>query len=118
MIKHILPNISGNPKSLKKYHTSWKVPEAVTQRCSVRKVFLEIPQNSQENTCARAKKRLWHRCFPVNFAKFLRTPFLWKTPGLLLLKFFKYSNVYNVGEDLLRAFCKLLYLRFCVSSDQ
>ena len=22
------------------------------------------------------KKRLWHRCFPVNFAKFLRTPFL------------------------------------------
>ena len=22
------------------------------------------------------KKRLWYRCFPVNFAKFLRTPFL------------------------------------------
>ena len=22
------------------------------------------------------KKRLWHRCFPVKFAKFLRTPFL------------------------------------------
>ena len=21
------------------------------------------------------KKRLWHSCFPVNFAKFLRTPF-------------------------------------------
>ena len=21
------------------------------------------------------KKRLWHRCFPVNFAKFLKTPF-------------------------------------------
>ena len=21
-------------------------------------------------------KRLWHSCFPVNFAKFLRTPFL------------------------------------------
>ena len=27
--------------------------EAVTQRCSVKKVFLEILQNSQENTCAR-----------------------------------------------------------------
>ena len=27
------------------------------------------------------KKRLWHRCFPVNFAKFLRTPFLQKTFG-------------------------------------
>ena len=21
------------------------------------------------------KKRLWHRCYPMNFAKFLRTPF-------------------------------------------
>ena len=27
--------------------------EAVAQRCSVKKVFLEITQNSQENTCAR-----------------------------------------------------------------
>ena len=25
------------------------------------------------------KTRLWHRCFPVNFAKFLRTPFLQNT---------------------------------------
>ena len=25
---------------------------------------------------AEAWKRLWHRCFPVNFAKFLITPFL------------------------------------------
>ena len=63
------------------------VTEAFAQRCSVKKLFLEISQNSQENTCARAsfliklqapatllKKRLW--CFPVNFAKFLRTHFL------------------------------------------
>ena len=27
------------------------------------------------------KKRLWHRCFPVNFAKFLRMPFLQNTSG-------------------------------------
>ena len=27
--------------------------EAIIQRCSVKKVFLEISQNSQENTCAR-----------------------------------------------------------------
>ena len=33
--------------------------EVVTQRCSVKKVFLEILQNSQENTCARV-------CFSVN----------------------------------------------------
>ena len=30
------------------------------------------------------KKRLWHRCFPVNFAKFLRTPFSQNTSGRLL----------------------------------
>ena len=27
--------------------------EAVAKRCSVKKVFFEISQNSQENTCAR-----------------------------------------------------------------
>ena len=45
--------------------------KAAVQTCSVKKVFLEISQNSQENTCTR----LWHRCFPLNFVKFLRTSF-------------------------------------------
>ena len=55
--------------------------EAIVRRCSVKEVFLEISQNSQENTCARASffnkvaGGAWHRCFPVNFAKFLRTAF-------------------------------------------
>ena len=62
-------------------------------------VFSEISQNSQENTCARVsfliklqaacifiKKRLWHRCFPVSFAKLLRTPFLTEHLQWLLLK--------------------------------
>ena len=31
------------------------------------------------------KKRLWHRCFPVNFEKFLRTPFLIEHLWLRLL---------------------------------
>ena len=31
------------------------------------------------------KKRLWRRCFPVNFAKFLGTPFSQNTSGRLLL---------------------------------
>ena len=32
------------------------------------------------------KKRLWHRCFPVNFAIFLRTPFFIEHLWWLLLK--------------------------------
>ena len=43
-----------------------------------------ILENSHENPCDRVsfliklqlKKRLWHRCFHVNIAKFLRTSFL------------------------------------------
>ena len=31
-------------------------------------------------------KRLWHRCFPVNFVKFLRTPFFTEHLSWLLLK--------------------------------
>ena len=26
------------------------------------------------------KKRLWHRCFPVNYVKFLRASFFYRTP--------------------------------------
>ena len=64
-------------------------------------LFLEISQNSQENTSARVslffnkfaglrsatllKKRLWYRCFLVNSAKFLRTPFLQNSSRRLLL---------------------------------
>ena len=40
------------------------------------------------------KKKLWHRCFPVNFAKFLRrTPFLQNTSGRLLLLLFDFEIV-------------------------
>ena len=67
----------------------FKDTEAVLQRCSVKKVALEISQNSLKSTCARVSflikllgsglrlyyTRLWRRSFPVNFAKFLRTPF-------------------------------------------
>ena len=48
--------------------------------CSIKKkMFLEILQNSRENTCRpRAstllKKGIWHRFFPVNFANFYRPP--------------------------------------------
>ena len=51
----------------------YAVTEAAIQRCSVKKVFLKISQNSQENTCAR-----------VSF-KFLRTPFFIEHLRWLLL---------------------------------
>ena len=36
---------------------------------------------NQPRSATLLKKRLWRRCFPVNFAKFLRTPFLQNTSG-------------------------------------
>ena len=53
--------------------------EAVVQRCSVKKVFLEVSQNSQENICTRVS-------FLIKLqASDLRTPFskntfFYKTP--------------------------------------
>ena len=38
-----------------------------------------------------SKIRFWHMCFPVNFAKFLRTPFL--TERLRWLLFYRTSHV-------------------------
>ena len=61
------------------------------RRCSIKKIFLKILQNLQENTCTRVSFliklqdfRLRHRCFPITFAKFSRTPFLWNTLWQLL----------------------------------
>ena len=66
--------------------------EAVLQRGSIKNVFLIISQNSQENTCARVsllKNKLWHRYFPVNFAKFLRVFTGKKHPQIRLQRFEK-----------------------------
>ena len=55
------------------------------------------------------KKRLWHRCFPVTFVKFLKTPFFiehlwWLLPTLLVpvtsdanLRIFQYKLFRNIG---------------------
>ena len=51
------------------------------------------------------KKRLWHRCFPVNFAKFLRTFFI-RTP----LRLFLYS------ETCLQNFRKMIHHRCSTGS--
>ena len=85
------------------------------RRCSLRKGgVLEISQNSQENTYARAsffnkvggltpanlfKKRLWQRCFPVNFVTFSRTHLLQKTSGRLLPWIACNNNFYKLGMN-------------------
>ena len=82
-----------------------------------------MPKTSQENTCARVssrpatklKKRNWrHRYFPVDFAKFLRTPFLQNTSGLLPREVFfkkavlKYFAIFT-GKHLYWSLCSVKF---------
>ena len=63
------------------------------QRCSIIKSVLKnfvkfTGKHLYQNLPRPAtllKKGLWNRCFPVNFTKFLRTPFLQNTSRRLLL---------------------------------
>ena len=61
--------------------------ESVVQKCSVRKgVLRNFAKFTGKHLCHSLffkkilKRRLWHRCFPVKFAKFLRTGFLIERP--------------------------------------
>ena len=78
----------------------WIICRSSHRRCSLRKGVLRnfvkftrehLYQNLLFNKVAGLrpatllKKKLWHRCFPINFAKFLRTPLLRNTSRRLLL---------------------------------
>ena len=68
--------------------------EAVAQTCSVKNVFLEISQNSQENTCVRVsfliklqaqvckfiKKEALAQVFSSEFCKISKNTFSYTTP--------------------------------------
>ena len=76
---HLVPFINFSVDSARSSH----------QRCSVRKgVLRNFTKFSGKHLCQSLfllKKRLRHRCFPVSFVKFPRTPFLQNTSGRLLL---------------------------------
>ena len=110
------------------------MPEAVAHRCSVKKVFLNISQNWQENTCTSLffnqvacitdsqpatllKTRLWRRCFRVNFAKFLKTPFVTEHLPWLILKCDHWhgniQNKFTMGKNLQIKVSYLTDFYFC-----
>ena len=82
---------------------NWSL-EPVTMRCSVKKVFLKISWNSQENISARisflvklhgnfVRKETLAQGFPVNFARFFKKTFFC---FFLLLLFF----IFMVEEEI------------------
>ena len=81
--------------------------EAVALWCYVKNMSWNISQNSHENMRARVsflinaglrpstllKKRLWRKCFLVNFAIFLRTSFFKRTPSVAPAADFDYNFI-------------------------
>ena len=116
--------ILENMVFLLKYHIDWhprKGPRSSHRRCSTRKgVVRNFAKFTGKDLCQSLfcnkvtglrpatllKKRLWRRCFPVNFAKFLGQLFLQNTPGRLLLEFQLFSVL------LWRPFQTFLYIAF------
>ena len=85
---------SVEKRSLSYFHNQFnflkvKSSEAVAQRCSqkFRKIHRKAPV--PEFSATLLKKGLWHRCFLVNFAKFIRAPFLTEHLRWLLLNLHK-----------------------------
>ena len=91
--KHVWLSAIHNRFSWKKYLLQRK-SRSTQRRCSVKEGMQRPAQVFSCKYCEIFKdsyfeKHLWtagHRCFPVNFAKFLRTPFLQNTSGRLLLE--------------------------------
>ena len=107
LIRFNLQNNHGNPSSGEPHYSPQNgqpnsddtVFRGSRRCCSIKKVFLKVLQNSQETPVSKSfffnkaaglspatllKKRLQHKCFSVNFAKFLRTPLLQNTSRRLL----------------------------------
>ena len=100
-INSVRNNITGffccKEKCKKEFPTTFRSSH---QRCSMKKgVLRNLAKFTGKHLCrclffnkgaglrpaTLLKRRLWYRCFPVNFAKFLRTPILQNTSGRLLL---------------------------------
>ena len=76
--------------------------KAAFRSCFAKQVFLKTSQYSEESTCdgvsfnkvtdlkacSFIKKKLQHRCFPVNIVKFLKTAFLHVIQVIFELRFF------------------------------
>ena len=69
-------------KTIKIYISLDWFTEAVAQRCSVKKVFLEILQNSQENTCNFNNKETLTQVFSCEFCKISKNTFCYRIPPL------------------------------------
>ena len=63
------------------------------------KIFTFRSSHQRCSTATLLKKRLWHRCFPVNFVKFLRTPLLQKKKATASVRFKNILALHSVDAS-------------------
>ena len=106
------------PKTFAVFHRYiWGYFRSNYQRCSLRKgVLRNFTKSTRKHLCQSLffnkvpglrpatllKKMPWHRCFPVNFEKFLRTTFLQNTCVPLLIFFSKDFHDFSLFGVILR----------------
>ena len=73
-------------------------PEVFCKKVVLRKIAKFTAKHLCLRPATLLKKRLWHRCFPVNFAKFLRTTFFIDHLWWLLVNFFTESHPKRNGN--------------------
>ena len=84
------------------YH--YQVFRSSYRRCFVKKVFLEILQNSLENTCVRAillKNRPLHRFFFCKFCEISKSTFSYRTSSVAAFVYFDIFAKFCEGEYVL-----------------
>ena len=88
-------------------HYGFQSSEAVTRMSFVKKISQNSHENIWPHPATLLKKRFWNRCFPVNFVKFLKTPFLTEHLWWLLLNPVGYARNW--------IFCLLFFLLVIVN---
>ena len=88
--------------------SDYKGAEAVVRRCSIKMVFLEISQNSQENTCARVSFLIKSKVFLCEFCKISKNKFFYR-----ILPAAAFEGVINIKcRDIHGIFALLIVIRF------
>ena len=84
-------NTTYSATSFSKHYVKGNICRSSHRRCFIKKNALKnftLFSEKQLKACSFIKKRLQHKCFPVNIAKFVRTPILKNICEQLLLHLF------------------------------
>ena len=106
IITFMLQLFSSNKENLAKHVTCRSSRPEVFRKTGVLRNFTKFTkkylcQGRFFNEVAVIKKRLWHRCFPVNFMRFLTTPFFAEHLRWLFLytiKPFRYREIQDTKK--------------------